>query len=675
MTNAPLMIKRSFVTSGCHSTTHFALTHFAFWHLKSTGIFYILFLLIVFSTLIAYWPGLSGSFLLDDFANLDALGKFGGVRNWETFQLYAFSTISGPGGRPLSMISFLLNDNTWPSDSFSFKYTNLLLHLLTGILLNWLIYRLMLSCDSRQSDNRAASIALLTAALWLLHPFNVSTTLYVVQRMTILSALFSILGLLLYVKGRESLVNQPRQAYLWMTLSVILCTPLAFFSKENGALLPLLILVLEYTALRYPGSPKPSPRWILVFLGLPNLLIAGYFATHWDVVMESYGLRPFTMAERLLTESRIVWQYFYYLVIPKTSSSGLFNENLELSRGLFDPPITLIAVSAIFTAVLIAWWARTRFQLLSLAILFFLAGHLLESTFIALELYFEHRNYLPSIFLFLPLTRWLIDSSEKQKWLKLIAPLFVGLFFSLTYQQAVLWGNSQQLTRYWAQKNPYSIRAQQALANDLESRGQPQLALEHLEKTLKVFPDHVELWLHRIIILCDYSTVDPVEFSKLEKLSKTGFYDFRTYPLLEMLINALTDGRCSGANTTDAHRLLDALLQNKTAQTTEGPKRQIYHLHGLVYLREEQATLALHSFRNSQYYWPDVEVGLLQVSLLAENSMFTEAVKLLKIIRENFQSNKKKLSYQQKINFVNEMVQLEKLLVVDQEKTNNPRDQ
>jgi flagellar biosynthesis regulator FlbT len=176
-------------------------------------------------------------------------------------------------------------------------------------------------------------------------------------------------------------------------------------------------------------------------------------------------------------------------------------------------------------------------------------------------------------------------------------------------------------------------------------------------------------------MLCHYSTVNPVEFSKLEKVSQTGFYDFRTYSLLEILINTLIDGRCSGANTTDAHRLLDALLQNKTAQTTEGPKRQIYHLHGLVYLKEQQATLALHSFRNSQYYWPDVEAGLLQISLLAENGMFTEALKLLKVIRENFQSNKKKLSYQQKINFTNEMAKLEKLLMVDQEKINNPRDQ
>lgn len=656
--------KYSLLTLGCHPTTHFNFLNF-----KSIGIVNILlFLLIILLTLIVYWPGLNGSFLLDDFANLDALGKFGEVHNWETFQLYISSSVSGPSGRPISMVSFLLNDNSWPSNSFSFKYTNLLLHLLSGVLLLWLIYRLMLSRDPQRRMNRATSIALLTTALWLLHPFHVSTTLYVVQRMTILSALFSILGLLLYVVGRELLASQPRQAYLWMTLSLILCTPLAFFSKENGILLPLLILILEYTALRHLSSQKPSPQWIFIFLGLPNLLIVGYFATHWDVVLEGYSIRPFTMIERLLTESRILWQYFYQISIPKLSSGGLLKENFELSRGLLDPPITLITVSTIIVAALGAWWARIRFPLLSLAILFFLAGHLLESTFISLELYFEHRNYLPSIFLFLPLTHWIIDKSEKKKPIKLITLSFIILFAFLTYQQSILWGNSQQLIIYWAQKNPYSIRAQRALAIDLESRSHPELALKHLEKTLGIFPDYFELWLHRMILLCHYTTIDPVEFSNLEKRSRTGFYDFRTYSLLELFINSLIKQHCAGANTVYAHHLLDALLQNKTAQIADGPKRQIYHLQGLVYLAEKQASLALHSFQDSQYYWPDMEAGLLQVSLLADNHMFVEAAKLLKTIRDNFQKTQPVLSHQKRIYFFNEMAWLEKLLIMDQEK-------
>lgn len=625
----------------------------------------LIFLLIILLTLVVYWPGLRGPFLLDDFANLDALGKFGGVRNWETFKLYLLGNTSGPSGRFLSLLSFLINDNNWPSDPFSFKYTNLLLHLLTGVLLAWLIYRLMLSLAAERREQRAALVALLTAALWLLHPFQVSTTLYIVQRMAILSALFSIMGLLIYVHGRSLLASQPRQAYCWMTLSVILCAPLAFFSKENGALLPLLILVMEYTASRHSNSQQPASRWVFIFLGLPTILLFGYFLIHWNGVLEGYKTRPFTLTERLLTESRIVSQYLNHLLIPNLGNSGIFNENPALSHGLLDPPTTLIAVLFIIISILGAWWARVRYPLLSLAILFFFSGHLLESTFIPLELYFEHRNYLPSIFLFLPVTNWLITKTEERKEIVFIPLLMISLFSFLTHQQAILWSDHQKLAVSWAQNNPYSIRAQRTFASEMESFNQPGLALNHLEKTIRLFPDHLELWLHRIILVCHYLRPSPDEFSRLLNISKTGFYDFRTYPLLESFINDIIANRCPGISSTYAHQFLDMLLLNKTAQIHNGPKRQIHHLHGLVYLKENQAGLALDSFAKSQQILPDVEAGLLQVSLLANQRMFAEALELLEIIEKNLDNNVKALSKDKKTDFMHEIIRLKKSLFED----------
>ena len=633
----------------------------------------LIFLLIILLTLIVYWPGLRGPFLLDDFANLDALGKFGGVRNWETFKLYLLGNTSGPSGRFLSLLSFLIDDNNWPSDPFSFKYTNLLLHLLTGVLLAWLIYRLMLSLAPEQREHRAALVALLTAALWLLHPFHVSTTLYVVQRMAILSALFSIMGLLIYVHGRRLLTSQPRQAYCWMTLSVILCTPLAFFSKENGALLPLLILVMEYTALRHSDSQQPASRWVFIFLGLPTILLFGYFLIHWNGVLEGYKTRPFTLTERLLTESRIVLQYLNHLLIPNLGNSGIFNENPALSHGLLDPPTTLIAVLFIIISILGAGWARVRYPLLSLAILLFFAGHLLESTFIPLELYFEHRNYLPSIFLFLPVTNWLITKIEEQK-IIIFVPLFmISLFSFLTHQQAILWSDRQKLAASWAQNNPYSIRAQRTFAIEMESFNQPGLALNHLEKTIRLFPNHLELWLHRMILACHYFRASPDEFSRLIKISRTGFYDFRTYPLLESFIKDIIANRCPGVTSTYAHQFLDMLLLNKTAQIHNGPKRQIHHLHGLVYLKENQAGLALHSFAKSQQILPDVEAGLLQVSLLASHRMFAEALELLEMIQKNLDNNVKALSKDKKTDFMHEIIRLKKLLFEDLDNMGAPK--
>src|SRR5690554_1266294 len=92
----------------------------------------------VFLTILAlayfvYFPGLSGGFLFDDYPNLEPMGQFGEVTEWATFKSFVTTGFSGPTGRPVSLASFLLNDNTWPSYAPWFKLTNLFIHLLCGL--------------------------------------------------------------------------------------------------------------------------------------------------------------------------------------------------------------------------------------------------------------------------------------------------------------------------------------------------------------------------------------------------------------------------------------------------------------------------------------------------------------------------------------------------------------
>ncbi len=153
---------------------------------------------------LAYLPGLKGEFLFDDFANLPMLGATGPVTHWDTFWRYITSGNADPTGRPMALLSFLLDARNWPAAPYPFKRTNLLLHLVNGILLYCLLARLgrAIAIDAIQR-RRAEWAAALGASLWMAHPLLVSTTLYIVQREAMLPATFTLLGLLAWLHGRE----------------------------------------------------------------------------------------------------------------------------------------------------------------------------------------------------------------------------------------------------------------------------------------------------------------------------------------------------------------------------------------------------------------------------------------------------------------------------------------
>jgi len=142
-------------------------------------------------TWLAYVRGLGGGFILDDYQNLKTLGDLGQSPGWRELTEFALSDVSGPLRRPISLLSFALQHAAWPGNPTAFKTVNLVLHVLTGGALLMLFRQLALL--SELDGNKALACALVAAALWLLAPLQASTVLYTVQRMTQLSALFSVL--------------------------------------------------------------------------------------------------------------------------------------------------------------------------------------------------------------------------------------------------------------------------------------------------------------------------------------------------------------------------------------------------------------------------------------------------------------------------------------------------
>ncbi|MEX2131937.1 MAG: hypothetical protein WD772_10660 [Pseudohongiellaceae bacterium] len=454
-----------------------------------------------------YWPGLSGPLLLDDVVNLQALGEGGGVDDWKSLRRFVTGNESGPLGRPVSMVSFLIDAQDWPPRVAALKYTNLMIHLLCGVLVSWLAWILF---RLRQVDSRpAAGLALVCAALWLLHPMNVSTALYVIQRMTQLMTLFGLGSLILYCKGRINLNQHNKRGALHLFLALAPFALLSVLSKENGVLLLLMIVVLEHTLFQFHQRNAWFRVWYRIGVLLPLTLVIVYLGYSIASGFDDYAYRPFGPWERLLTQSRILIIYLGGILLPFAADFGLFHDDLPISTSLFSPFSTIISLISILAVLILAFRSRRQHAVFSFAVFWFFGMHLMESTLLPLELYFEHRNYMAMLGPIFAVTwyGWTGTQSGYARRLRyggqILATAVIVLFAGLTLQQTLLWGNTSDLFSHWSANHPDSIRAQTSAADFYRANGEPDKAIASLLQAHQVHSDELSIMLYLWNINCE----------------------------------------------------------------------------------------------------------------------------------------------------------------------------
>ena len=163
-------------------------------------------LLVICVALFSFYPGLQGGFLFDDTANI--------VRNTslhirhitlENLAYAAYSFEPGGSSRPLAMLSFALNFWHTGLDPFYFKLTNLVIHGLTSVVLLYFFHLLLSVAGYR--PHVAQWGALFLTLFWSIHPIQISSVLYVVQRMQTLANLCVLLALLCYLYMRQAQIT------------------------------------------------------------------------------------------------------------------------------------------------------------------------------------------------------------------------------------------------------------------------------------------------------------------------------------------------------------------------------------------------------------------------------------------------------------------------------------
>jgi tetratricopeptide (TPR) repeat protein len=329
---------------------------------------------------------------------------------WDNFKKLSYGIMNeGRISRPFSYFSFALNYYFGGLDVFGYHVANFFIHYFSAVFLFLFIFNtLKLPIIKKEYEKHAYSIALLATLFWAINPVQVTAVTYIVQRMASMVALFYIMGMYFYLKFRTSL--RPAMSVVFILLCV-LCAFLAIGTKENAVMLPVSILLYDIFFIQ--GISKETIKKNAKIIIIPAVIIVTGFMISYDFssIIKDYEFRPFTIKERLLTEPRVILFYLSLLFYPLTSRLTLIHD-IEISKSLLDPWTTLAAIITIALIITICLIKAKKWPLITYCLLFFFLNHFIEGSFLSLELIFEHRNYLPSMLLFIPFAILLVKGLE-----------------------------------------------------------------------------------------------------------------------------------------------------------------------------------------------------------------------------------------------------------------------
>ena len=473
--------------------------------------------MLLFSCVLVYWPGIEGPFIFDDIANIVS-NDYLRISSLDADSLSkaAFTSEAGALKRPIPMLSFALN--YYFADGyknvFHYKITNVAIHAINGLLIFW--FTLLVTGRLFKTDVHFAAIkrpqiilfSFIVALLWVLHPIHLTSVLYVVQRMTSMSTMFVLLSLIAWFYSRLLAIDKPKSPRLIIGLSAtILFGVLGVLSKENAALIPVYIILIEMVLFPHEKpwlfwkSLDKRKRLMITALAVVTILIGSVLTINY--FSAGYTNRNFTMAERILTESRILLFYLFLIFLPRIDAFGIYHDDIPVSTTILVPWSTLPSVILIFLMFVIPLFFLTRQRLLAFAFLWFLAGHLMESTIIPLELAHEHRNYLASwgpILSIVYLT-YLAAQRTGNKKIWIVPGLFLLLFSINTSLRAWHWSDLASQADFEARNHPRSARAQASLGSMLAKAGKLEEAKQAFLRASSLRPYEVTDLINTQIIL------------------------------------------------------------------------------------------------------------------------------------------------------------------------------
>jgi len=460
-------------------------------------------LFLVAGVLLIYFNSLDAGFQLDDQQIIDRPSLHVTELNLKSLKkTFYWSPQQKRIYRPLPCLTLGINYYLGKTDPFGYHVVNISIHILCAISVYVFLLTLFSIPGLRPAfaTKHRYEISVIATFLFAFHPIQANVATYIIQRMTSMAALFYVISVTGYIYFRlQTLPNRVKSnfaKYLGLSLSII-SAMLAFLSKQNTAVLPVMILCIDYLFfynLHEEGVRRRLRRVYALCIFLLLGLLAYEGPKNLFKFLEGYEKRDFSLVERLLTQPRIIFIYLGLLMFPDVNRLSL-GHDVSISKSLFDPTQTIFAVSGVILLVTAAVFLRKKHNLFAFVIVWYLGNLVIESSIIPLELIFEHRTYLPGILIFCLMSFAIVYVSReilKRNRAILFTSLFLILYGHGTYIRNVQFKNSTSLWLDVVDKSPNLARAHSNLGNIYRTKGYYEQAIERLKKAIELDPRMIE---------------------------------------------------------------------------------------------------------------------------------------------------------------------------------------
>lgn len=644
-------------------------------------------ILISVTGLIAYANTFHVPFAFDDVYQIENSPLIKGV---DTFILSKKEHFAYNARRYIGYVTFALNYQFGKLDVTGYHVVNLSIHLINAVLVYYLLlltfrtpfFSKKLSAishqpsagESKQYAERETQkpvqgllfttrysqfIALFAALLFVSHPVQTQAVTYIAQRFTSLAAMFYLLSMGFYIRGR--LLNRQAGRLASHALA-LLSAGLAMMTKEIAFTLPVTVILYEFIFFK---SPLRRRLFLMIPVVLTLVVIfVGVFGTH-----RPLGELLSDLSERTRVQTDISrWDYFLtQLKVITTYVRLLFlpvNQNVDydypIARSFFSPSVFLsfIFLASIFGTALYLLYKthgtrskgqRTQdkgpkavssessacvdsscfllltpyLRLIAFGILWFFITLSVESSFIPIaDVIFEHRIYLPSVGAFTAIATSLFaiagrlrEGRETTERVVIVGLAAIVLIFSMaTHTRNMVWQDEVRLWEDVVKKSPGNARAYNNLGYLLMGQGQSDKSAGYFARALQLQPEYTDARNNLGVAYYNLGYMDAAieQFKTVQRLVLTGPY------------------------ATDAHHNLglayiqkgmldEAITEMEAALSLMPDSAELYNDLGVAYKKKGLLDKAINCFEQAVGLRPDYAGAHFNLGLIYKDKGMKES--------------------------------------------------